>query len=63
MIKTTREDPFDLAKRLTIASESLLEVKPQSDDMMQAIILKATIDLLLQTAAWITQQEVDKLGH
>lgn len=54
------EAPLDLAKRLKTAAVSLLEVK--TDDFMHAVIIRATQDLLLQTAAWIAQQEVDKHG-
>lgn len=57
---SAQESPDDLCKRLTTASMSLFEVKPT--DMMQAVIVRATQELLLQTAAWIAQQEADKHG-
>ena len=53
------EAPLDLAQRLTTAAASLTEVK--TSDFMHKIIVKATQELLLQTAAWIAQKEVDKL--
>ncbi len=59
-----KENPLDLVGRLTRAAEALVDVRPRPGDMNmeQAITLLAIRELLLQTAAWIAQQEVDKLG-
>ena len=56
--KVIEEAPLDLVQRLTTAAASLTEVK--TNDFMHKIIVEATQELLLQTAAWIAQKEVDK---